>query len=83
LPLLFGPPPEVTETHDELLDADHTQPVGIVTFAMPFPPAASNESVVDDRLAVHAAAACVMTSRRPATAIEPVRTVPAGFGSTR
>jgi hypothetical protein len=83
LPLLLGPPPAVTEIQDELLDADHTQPVGIVTFAMPFPPTASNESVVDDRLAVHGAAACVTTSRRPPIAIDPVRTVPAGFGSTR
>jgi hypothetical protein len=81
-PPLLGPAPELIEIHDVLLEADQTQPVGIVTLAMPLPPVASNDSVVDDRLAVHGAPSCVIVRSCPAMPIEPTRLVPLGFAST-
>jgi hypothetical protein len=82
LPPVFGPPPEVTLSHVALLNAVHTHPVGMVTETTREPPIASSESAVEDRDAVQDAAPCVTVSRRPATAIVPVRTVPAAFTST-
>jgi hypothetical protein len=83
LPLLFGPAPAVMLIQDELLTAVQTQPVGMVTDTTRDPPGASNDSFVDDTLAVHSAAACVTFSRRPPIAIVPLRDVPAGLASTR
>lgn len=82
LPLLFGPAPEVTEIHAVLLAAVHTQPLGIVTLAIPLPPGASKDSVVVDRLAVHGAPSCVIVRSCPATAMVPTRAVPLTLAST-
>jgi hypothetical protein len=79
---VFGPPPEVTEIHEVLLEADQLHPVGIVTLAMPLPPLASNDSVVESRLAVHGAPSCVIVRICPAMPIEPTRLVPLGLAST-
>ncbi len=57
LPEVFGPPPAVTVIHDALLVADQEQSVGIVTDTTRVPPVEVSESVVDDRVAVHGAAA--------------------------
>jgi hypothetical protein len=56
LPPVFGPPPEVTLSHAALLNAVQTHPLGIVTDTTREPPAASNESAVEDREAEHDAA---------------------------
>ena len=82
LPVLFGPAPELMEIHDALLAAVHTHPVGIVTLAIPLPPTASKESVVDDRLAVHGAPSCVIVRSCPAMAMAPTRDVPLTLAST-
>ena len=83
LPDVFGPPPAVTVIHEALLVADHEQPVGIVTETTRVPPAEVSESLAGESVAVHGAAAWVIVSDRPPTAMVPVRVVPAGFGSTR
>jgi hypothetical protein len=83
LPLLFGPPPDVTVIHDELLNAVQTHPDGIVTETTREPPVASTDSVVDESVATQDAAVCVTVSSRPPIAIEPVRLCPAGLASTR
>jgi hypothetical protein len=83
LPLVFGPPPDVTEIQAALLNAVQTQPCGIVTDTTREPPVASTDSVVADSEAEQEAAACVTLSRRPPMAIVPVRCVPLAFASTR
>lgn len=83
LPDVFGPPPAVTVIHEALLVADQEQPVGIVTETTRVPPAEASESLVDESVAVHGAAACVIVNSRPPMAIVPVRADPAGFASTR
>lgn len=83
LPLLFGPPPDVTVIHEALLNAVQTQPDGMVTETTRDPPVASTDSVVDESVAAHDAAVCVTVSSRPPIAIVPVRLCPAGFASTR
>jgi len=81
-PPLFGPAPAVIVIHAALLDALQTQPDGDVTETTRLPPAASNDSAVEDRVAPQAVAAWLTVNRRPPTAIVPVRVVPAAFGAT-
>ena len=83
LPLLFGPPPEVTVIQDELLSAVHTHADGIVTEMTREPPVASTDSVVEESAATQDAAVWVTVRSRPPIAIVPVRLCPAGFASTR
>ena len=81
-PLVFGPPPEVTVIHVALLTAVQRQPDGMVTATTREPPVASNDSDVDDTVAVQEAAPCVTVCRRPPMAMVPVRPVPVGLAST-
>jgi hypothetical protein len=82
-PDVFGPPPAVTVIHETLLVADHEQSVGIVTDTTRVPPVEVSESLVDESVAVHGAAACVIVRTRPPIAMVPVLADPAGFASTR
>jgi hypothetical protein len=82
LPLVFGPPPDVTVIQDALLTAVHWQSGGIVTDTTRDPPEASTDTVVDESAAVHGVAACVIVRSRPLMAIVPLRVEPLGFGST-
>jgi hypothetical protein len=83
LPDVLGPAPPVTVIHAELLAPVHEQPAGIVTDTEREPPALSNDSDVDDSVALHAAASCVTVSSFPPIAMVPLRLVPFGFASTR
>jgi hypothetical protein len=57
LPLVFGPAPAVMVIHDVVLDALQEHPTGDVTEITRLPPAASNDSAVEERVAPHGAAA--------------------------
>ena len=83
LPLVFGPAPVLIAIHEALLAAVHWQPLGMVTDTTRVPPAATNDSLVDDSEPLQGAAACVIVNSFPPAAMVPVREVPAGLGSTR
>lgn len=80
LPVLL----DVADTVSQLAEliADHVQPAAVVTVPEADPPVAGSACDVGVTVKVHPAAACVMTTARPATVRVPDRDVVTGLAAT-
>ena len=65
--------PDVTVSHDALLQAVHAQPLVAVIVTDPVPPADASASPFAESAYEHESPACVTVNVRPAIVIVPVR----------